>query len=517
MAHPGRPAPAAGPGGLPGEPRLGGQGQPQPGVGLLQLAQGEAAQGGHDGQLRGGPHPVAGQPRHQLPEHGRLSFDQHRRPARDQEGGRLVEVAGGQGVADGGHRLAVAGVPAGRPAVQLRQLGGVLVAQLGPEQLGEQRVVAVPGPVGADRGGEHVLALQPGQHPGPVGAAGQGVGQVAAEALGHRRPQQERPQLGGLGGQHLLDQVAGDGPVVAGQVGHEPLRPGMGPQRQRGQPQPGRPALGPAAQRLELAGGQHHPVVLEQLPGLLQGEGQLGLPDLAELPGHPQPVQGQGRVGAGGHDQAELWRGVAEQEPELADHGLAARLVQVVQDQHHRAVELGQAADEGAQEPVADLELRVEAGQEPVGPDDPGPVQGGQHMGPEPPRMVVARGRPAPRPPGPAVPRPDPRGPPRGPGGEQQGLAVAGGRGQQGHGPLGRVVQQGEQPLAGDRPPTGHRHHQLGGEQPRGVRLFRCVRELLPARPNPPLGLLLTGRETVEGGTQASRKAAAIPCHCRSP
>ncbi|HYJ72001.1 MAG TPA: hypothetical protein VE265_05930, partial [Actinomycetota bacterium] len=99
MARPGRPAEAAGPGGLPGEPRLGSQGQPQPGVGLLQLAHGEAAQGGHHGQLRGCPHPVAGQPRHQLPEHGRLSLDQHRRPARGQEGGRLVEVAGGQGVA----------------------------------------------------------------------------------------------------------------------------------------------------------------------------------------------------------------------------------------------------------------------------------------------------------------------------------------------------------------------------------------------------------------------------------
>jgi hypothetical protein len=119
-------------------------------------------------------------------------------------------------------------------------------------------------------------------------------------------------------------------------------------------------------------------------------------------------VQGQRRVGAGGHDQAELGRGVAEQEPELADHGLAGRLVQVVQDQHHRAVELGQAADEGAQEAVADLELRVEAGQEPVGPDDPGPVHGGQHMGP---RTAADGGRlspPAPRPPGPAVPRTPP-------------------------------------------------------------------------------------------------------------
>ena len=107
-------------------------------------------------------------------------------------------------------------------------------------------------------------------------------------------------------------------------------------------------------------------------------------------------MQGQWRVGAGGHHQPELRRGVPEQEPELAGHGLAGRLVQVVKDQHHRAVELEQAADEGAQEPVADLEPRVEAGQEPVGPDDPGAVQGGQHVRPEPPRMVVPGADPYP-------------------------------------------------------------------------------------------------------------------------
>ena len=224
---------------LPGEARLGGRGQPQPGVGLLQLPEGEPAEGGHHGQLRGGPDPLAGQPRQQLGQHGRLALGQHRRPAGGEQGGRLVDVAGGQGVADGRHRLAVGGVPGGRPAVQLRQLGGVLVAQLGPEQLGEQGMVAVPGPVGADGRGEHVLALQPGQHPGAVRPAGQRVGQVPAEPVGDRRPQQERPQLGGLGGQHLLDQVAGDGPVVAGQVGHEPPRLGMG-RAARGRPAAGR-------------------------------------------------------------------------------------------------------------------------------------------------------------------------------------------------------------------------------------------------------------------------------------
>jgi hypothetical protein len=121
-------------------------------------------------------------------------------------------------------------------------------------------------------------------------------------------------------------------------------------------------------------------VVGQQRPRLLEGEGQVGLADLAELAGHPQPVQVEWRVGAGGHDHAELGGGVAEQEPELAGHGLAGRLVQVVEDQHHRPLELEQAGQQHVQELVADLDLGAEAGQRPVRRDHLGPAQGGQHV-----------------------------------------------------------------------------------------------------------------------------------------
>jgi hypothetical protein len=203
-------------------------------------------------------------------------------------------------------------------------------------------------------------------------------------------------------------------------------------------------------------------VVGEQGPGLLEGEGQLGLAELAELPGHPEPVQAQRRVGPAGHHQAELGWGVVEQEPELAGHRLAGRLVQVVQDQHHRRRELGQAGRERAQEGVAGLGLRVEPGQGPTGPDDPGAAEGGQHLGPEPGRVVVARAGPH--------PGHRPRRPPvRRPGGQQEGLAVPGRRGQQGQRPLGALVEQAVQPRPGHRPPARHRHRQPGGEQRRPV------------------------------------------------
>src|SRR5437773_1183286 len=81
--------------------------------------------------------------------------------------------------------------PARRPPVQLGDLLEPAVAQLGAQQLREQGMVAVPGPARPQPGREHVVALQPGQHPLAVGTAGQRVRQAAAEPLGDAGPQQE--------------------------------------------------------------------------------------------------------------------------------------------------------------------------------------------------------------------------------------------------------------------------------------------------------------------------------------
>ena len=119
-----------------------------------------------------------------------------------------------------------------------------LVAQ----QLGEQRVVAVLLAPVAERHHEDVGPLQPGQGPLAVVAAGEGVGQLAAELVHDRGPDQEVAQLGRQAVQDLGDQVAGQAAVVAGQLEHEPAgRGGPASTPRPGAARPPSPRCGPGA------------------------------------------------------------------------------------------------------------------------------------------------------------------------------------------------------------------------------------------------------------------------------
>ena len=147
----------------------------------------------------------------------------------------------------------------------------------------------------------------------------------------------------------------------------------------------------------------------------------------------------------------------------------------------------------------------------PSGRHGTGPVAARPAPGPRTAAGAGRPGRPAPRPPGPAAP------PPSAHEVSSRVLPYPARRGQQGQRPLGPLVQQAEQPLTGHRLPARHRHHPTGGEQRRRVVRARRVREQLPARPNPPLVLLLTARETVGGRDARQAQGGAIPCHWRSP
>ena len=120
--------------------------------------------------------------------------------------------------------------------------------QPGPQQIGEQMVIPPPaadvveldheqaGPV---RFFEQVLA---------VVAARDGVAQGPAEALEHRRLEEEAAELGTLLFEDLLGQVVKDVPVAAGERGHEAGDVRLAAQRQGRQLQARRPALGPFGQ-----------------------------------------------------------------------------------------------------------------------------------------------------------------------------------------------------------------------------------------------------------------------------
>ena len=140
-------------------------------------------------------------------------------------------------------------VPGGRGAVQRRDRRRRDAPQLEAQQIGEQVVVAEPGAGGVERGDERVLVFEPLEDRLGSGAAGERIGQRAADALEDRRAQEQVAYLRRLALEHLGEEVARHGPLAAGELGHEALRVRVRGQRDRRQAQTGRPSLGAFVQR----------------------------------------------------------------------------------------------------------------------------------------------------------------------------------------------------------------------------------------------------------------------------
>ena len=79
----------------------------------------------------------------------------------------------------------------------------------------------------------------------PPDAAGQGVREPAAHAVGDARAQQQLAHGRRQAGEHLAGQVVGHRAVVARELGDERVGVGLGEQREARQAQARRPALGP--------------------------------------------------------------------------------------------------------------------------------------------------------------------------------------------------------------------------------------------------------------------------------
>ena len=278
---------------------------------------------------------------------GDLAVQQQRQPVRRGElrrevpGLRLRRVAQGVAGAPG------ADVPVGGTTVQARGLPRQLVAQPGGEQLAQQRMAAVPRPVGAvDGGDERVLALELRQPLGRARIARDRRGQVGAHLADHRRPEQERDELRRLAGQHLRHEVVGHREVVAGEGRHERGRVRVVAQRQRGEPEAGGPALRPLPQPPQALGLELRPRRREQRRGLVEREGEVGLPELADRALQPQAADPQRRVDPRGDHHPQVARRVAQQPVEVGDGRRVAELVQVVEHQHDRLAERLERVDE---------------------------------------------------------------------------------------------------------------------------------------------------------------------------
>ena len=180
---------------------------------------------------------------------GAQALEPEAEPVVRQQAAGQVPVLRGNRVPDPLQREAVRRVPAGRGGVQRGQFGRRAAAQLQLQELGEQLVIAEPGPPRIQRDDERVGLLELLQDPLAARTSGQQVGQFAVHPVQYRGPQQQPPGRLGLPFQHLGQQVLRDRTLAAGELGREAVRLRMPGQRQRGQPQPRRPAFGPVMQR----------------------------------------------------------------------------------------------------------------------------------------------------------------------------------------------------------------------------------------------------------------------------
>ena len=254
-------------------------------------------------------------------------------------------------------------------------------AQLGAQQLAHQRVIAVPGPLVAVRRDERVLALEPRQHVVGVRAAGQGVREIAADHVDDRGPQQELDELVRLLREHLAEEVVGHRGVVAGERRDEARGVRVRLQGQRREAQPRGPSLGAQPQLADVRGGELDAGGLEQVGRLGLGEGEVGLADLGQLPGEPEPAEPERRVHARGDHDPQRARRMPQQPVEVGEHAAVAHLVEVVEHQHDGLLELHQGVDQGGDQQVDALD-RVD-GERRDGLGHPGGGEGVEHAAPE--------------------------------------------------------------------------------------------------------------------------------------
>jgi hypothetical protein len=330
-------------------------GDRQVGDRLVQAPLGEVTHRAHQGQLGGvrarreGPHqrldslglPVEGQAERMV----------------GQQPDRISPVARRLDVPDGLGHLAMLGEPPGGAPVQNRHLFGQRPAQLQPQEIREQVVVAEPRALGVQRFDERVGVLEVEQDPFRARPAGQQIGQFTVDPLEQAGAQQQILDLVWLAFQHLGDQVLGDRAVAAGELGDEPRGVGVASQGDRREPQARGPSLRPLAQQRRAGLGQRDPGGLEKLAGLALGEAQIRRADLGQLAGQAQPMQPQPQIATGGQDSVHMWRKVRQQLSELAERSRRVQLVEIVDDQRDAAARVGELAEHSVGDRL-DIEVR---------------------------------------------------------------------------------------------------------------------------------------------------------------
>ncbi len=257
-----------------------------------------------------------------------------------------IPAAGGQRFAQCRDRLAVCPVPLGAHTVQQRKVVRPGPAQLRPEELEQQAVVAVPELPARVARDEEVRGLELRQHATRVAAPCQPLGELDRQPVGDGGPEQELSTFLALAAEHLVEEVVGHGAVVTRKPQQRARRVRLVGERERGQPDPGRPALGPRAKRLDVVVGEAVVGRSDELTAFDRGKGQVRCADLAQLTGQAEPLQPQRRIGPRRQDHVQPRRRTVEQCLQLAKDNRILELVHVVEHENDRRIVGGESLDD---------------------------------------------------------------------------------------------------------------------------------------------------------------------------
>ena len=280
-------------------------------------------------------------------------------------------------------------MPAGGAAVELGQLGGHGHFELGPEHLGQQRVVAEPPPA-AGRGRRRSRCRARGSSSRrcpsspPVSASASPPVTAPPPRCAAGKPR----HVAGLAASTSSREVVRDRAVVAREAPHEGLGLGRARQRDRGQAQADRPALGAPPQQGPQVGRQVDAVGRQQRLDLVLAEREVVRADVGDLARGTHALDGERRVAAAGEDEARRLRGVGDEELQVPErHGILDQ-VDVVEHDDELLGQLGQPVDERAHEAAVGAGRRgLQRAQRRVGGHA---VAGGERRQQVPPQRAVA-------------------------------------------------------------------------------------------------------------------------------
>ncbi len=233
-------------------------------------------------------------------------------------------------------RIPVLLEPIGGSPVELGGELGLVLRQLPPEQVPEQRVVAVCLAVAIEWADEQMQPLEPGEHPPGALAPQHGIAHRSGQLLEHRCAPEERQEVGLQRLEELGAKVLGQEAIVATRdwgtgTGGFQLLPG-----EYAQPEPGGPALAPCEELRSVLVRKLRIQLAQERLGFAGGQRQLVDRHLEQSSAGPQAGNRQAGWPARRDRERRARGNVLREGGDRLSRAARVEQVGVVQDEHER-------------------------------------------------------------------------------------------------------------------------------------------------------------------------------------